>query len=296
MEAETSPFATVLVSRPSSAESVGHPWLVQLHPLDLERGKIELDHELAVIGRADTCRIQLQDESVSREHASIEWTPAGHKITDLGSTNGVLVNDRQVESATLEAGDRIQLGQRIFRFLVDNDQESEYYETVYGMMTRDGLTGAFNKRYLLEYLEREVIRCRKYQRSLAVIMMDIDHFKSINDTYGHLTGDDVLRELSERIQGLTVDGAVFARFGGEEFAVVAVESDIEAAKVLAESCREIVQNTPFETSSGPLEITISVGVTSPNPTSLSDHESILEVADQRLYEAKRAGRNRVIAE
>ena len=158
------PKATIMIDRRDQSKPVGNCWLMQLHPLDLEQGKIDLGRKSSTIGRSADCCIHVDDESVSREHAKIEWTSAGYEITDLGSTNGVLVNDSQVTNSPLATGDRIQLGQRIFRFLVDNDNESKYYETVYGMMTRDGLTGAFNKRYLMECLDREIIRSRNYGR------------------------------------------------------------------------------------------------------------------------------------
>ncbi|MFK8115207.1 MAG: diguanylate cyclase [Rubripirellula sp.] len=280
--------------KPQARES-GKGWLVQLHPLDLEQGKIELDRATATIGRSHECRISLDDASVSWEHAKVQCSEDGYEIVDLDSTNGVLVNDAPVAGSKLSPGDRIQLGSRIFRFLVDNDDESKYYETVYGMMTRDGLTGAFNKRYLTECLDREVIRCCKYQRPLSVIMIDIDHFKSVNDTHGHLAGDDVLRELSARLQREIQDGAVFARFGGEEFAIVAAEMKLQDAEQLAESCRQRICEKSFSTSAGELDITISLGVASPSPESIEDRASILSSADMRLYEAKRGGRNRVVA-
>ena len=296
MSSPTAPMATVMIAPEKTTSEEGKSWLMQLHPLDLERGKIELGREPMVLGRSESCDIQLEDTSVSRQHARIQWSPnSGYEISDLGSTNGVLVNDVLVPQAGLQAGDRLQLGQRIFRFLVDNSKETQYYETVYGMMTRDGLTNAFNKRYLMECLEREIGRCQKFNRPLSVVLIDIDHFKSVNDTYGHLAGDEVLRELSARIQPLMQGGAIFARFGGEEFAIVAVETDLASARELAESCRQVVVAKPFETTAGTLEITISAGVASPQPTTLPDMASILEAADLRLYEAKRGGRNQVVA-
>ncbi|MEM8733444.1 MAG: GGDEF domain-containing protein, partial [Planctomycetota bacterium] len=163
-------------------------------------------------------------------------------------------------------------------------------------MTRDGLTSAFNKRYLLECLDREVACCKKHQRRIFVVLIDIDHFKSINDEYGHLIGDEVLRELALRLSRILEEDQVFARFGGEEFAILDSEGDIDAARELGESCRLEIASTPFDTSDGPLEITISVGVAIPETDSITDRDSLLALADQRLYEAKRQGRNRVVSE
>ena len=266
-------------------------WLVQIHPLDLDCGPIELDDEITTLGRSDECTIQVDEESVSRKHAEIRRTSSGFEIVDLGSTNGVLVNEIPAEQVALRSGDRIQLGARVYRFLSDNDFEAQYHETVYSMMTRDGLTGAYNKRYLLESLAREIHRCKRYQRPIAVALMDIDHFKAVNDTHGHLVGDEVLKELARRLHDVLRDDEVLSRFGGEEFAVVMVEADREQAIEVAQRCRLAICNTPFETAAGPLEITASFGVSVPAPESLASVDPILAEADERLYDAKHDGRN-----
>ncbi|MFN3190557.1 MAG: diguanylate cyclase [Aureliella sp.] len=287
---------TVMMAAQKNRADLGDRWLVQVHPLDLEQNRVALDQSETTLGRSEHCSVVLEDESVSRLHARILSGENGYSIEDLGSTNGVLVNDELIESCPLRTGDRIQLGSRIFRFLADTDVEAQYHETVYSMMTRDGLTSVFNKRYLLECLDREVARGRKHQRRVAVLLMDIDHFKSINDEYGHLVGDEVLRELALRLSRILEDDQVFARFGGEEFAILDGEADMEAARELGESCRLEIASQPFDTSDGPIEVTISIGVAIPDADSMTDRDSLLSLADQRLYEAKRQGRNRVVSE
>jgi len=269
-------------------------WLIQLHPLDLEQSKIPLMGEQVVLGRAEQCDVRFDDHSISRQHARIQRTAAGCEIVDLGSTNGLFVNDRPTTAAVLQSGDRLRLGKRIFRFLSDTDVEAKYYETVYTMMTRDGLTGAFNKRYLSEFLDREVVRSRKFNRPLSLLLFDVDHFKSVNDTHGHLAGDEVLRELVLRLQRLIGQEEVLARFGGEEFAIVS-ELKLDAAMLLAEACRHAVAVDPFNTSAGPLEVTISVGVACPNNAEAWDRDGLIALADSCLYHAKHSGRNRVCA-
>lgn len=286
---------TVMMAQSEKVQEQGERWLVQVHPLDLEQNRVQLSTQEVTLGRSELCGVVLDDDSVSRQHASISCGPNGYEISDLGSTNGVLVNDQLVENQLLRTGDRIQLGQRIFRFLADNDVEAQYHETVYSMMTRDGLTSAFNKRYLLECLDREVARANRHERPLAIILLDIDHFKSINDEYGHLVGDEVLRELALRLGNELREDQVFARFGGEEFAILDGEGDPKSAVQLAERCRTAIANEPFETTDGPLEVTISLGVSIPEPSHASTREQLLALADERLYEAKRSGRNRVVA-
>ena len=266
-------------------------WLVQIYPLDLDCGPIELSDVVTSLGRSEECTIHVDEESVSRKHAEIRKTNAGYEVVDLQSTNGVLVNEELVQRGTLRSGDRIQLGARVYRFLADNDFEAQYHETVYSMMTRDGLTAAYNKRYLLESLAREIHRCKRYQRPIAVALLDIDHFKSVNDTYGHLVGDEVLKELSRRLQDVLREDEVLSRFGGEEFAVVMVEADRDQAIEVADRCRRAIHSVPFDTAAGPLEITASFGVAAPPPESLSNADHILAIADEKLYEAKRDGRN-----
>ncbi|TWT54258.1 Response regulator PleD [Rubripirellula amarantea] len=269
-------------------------FLVQIHPLDIDRGPLRLD-DLVTLGRSSGCTIHIEDDSVSRQHAQIERGVDGFQITDLDSTNGVQVNNEFCNEKVLQSGDRIQLGSRVFRFLSDNDFESQYHETVYAMMTRDGLTGTYNKRYLVECLGREVSRCKRFDRPIAIAILDIDHFKAVNDTYGHLVGDEVLKELAIRLSGVLRNDEVLARFGGEEFCVVMPEADAAQGFKIAERCRLAICNTPFSTRAGKLDITASFGVASPDPTTLTNPEMLMSEADQRLYEAKRVGRNCVVA-
>ncbi|MCA9129348.1 MAG: GGDEF domain-containing protein [Planctomycetales bacterium] len=284
---------TKLLETNAEDADVGQRWLVQVHPLNLEQNRIELDRRDTILGRSHECDVVLEDESVSRQHAVIRFGEDGYTIEDLGSTNGVIVNDELLSLRLLRTGDRIQLGKRIFRFLADTDVEAQYHETVYSMMTRDGLTSVFNKRYLLECMDREVVRSQRHQRPLSVILMDIDHFKSINDTHGHLVGDEVLRELAQRLSRLLGDDEILARFGGEEFAIICDESKLESALQLAERCRQEVADSPFSTASGPLDVTISLGVATLGKTPECTRDSLLAEADGYLYESKRAGRNRV---
>ncbi|MBL8890127.1 MAG: GGDEF domain-containing protein [Planctomycetaceae bacterium] len=286
-------FATMMLTPAGQTPtSPSQQWLIQLHPLDLEQSKIPINGDCLIIGRSEFCDLQLDDHWVSRQHAKIQRVGAGFEIRDLGSTNGLSVNDQQVPVAELQSGDRIRIGKRIFRFLSDADVESKYYETVYSMMTRDGLTGAYNKRYLMEFLEREILRSRRFSRHLSLILFDVDHFKSINDTYGHLAGDDVLRELAKRVQATIGAEEVLSRFGGEEFAIVAELSLTEAA-ALAELCRQQVSVEPFSTSNGFLEVTISLGVAQLPRDFSGTPQQLLSLADELLYAAKRSGRNRV---
>ena len=151
-----------------------------------------------MLGRGEDCDIRLHDHSVSRRHARIEPTPEGYYVYDQQSTNGTFVNDKQLDTSwLLQDGDYLRVGNCIYRYLAGGNIEAEYHEEIYRLTILDGLTQIHNQRYLAEFLEREVVRSQRHDRPLSVLMFDIDRFKSINDTFGHLCGDFVLRELAD---------------------------------------------------------------------------------------------------
>lgn len=283
----------------TDSQAIGLPGnLIQIHPLRLDQGLLELGDGRVTLGRGDSCVVQIHEDCVSRTHAVIDRDPIlGYSIRDLGSTNGTWVNEKPIDSHGLRPGDRIRVGTHIFKFVCANDIEAQYHETVYSMMTRDGLTGTFNQRSFLEMTEQEIKRAQRSGRGLSLILFDIDHFKVINDTHGHLAGDDVLKELCRRLGPEVPEGDLFARYGGEEFAILLTDSSKTAAIRLAEHCRRKVEATPFATCAGELCVTISSGVASSSLDAerFADSQAFFQRADQRLYQAKRSGRNRVSA-
>src|SRR4051812_20585816 len=180
--------------------------------------KYNLNASAIVIGRSSKCDIQIDQESISRNHSKIINTSKSLLIRDLGSTNGTYVNDEPVDEYVLRDGDLIKIGRTIFKFLTGGNIENAYHEEIYRLTTIDGLTQIFNKRYFLETIEREVARSQRYRRALSLVMFDIDHFKRINDTFGHLAGDFVLKHLASAIKNKIRREDIFARYGGEEFA------------------------------------------------------------------------------
>lgn len=265
--------------------------LLQIHPVEIESGLVSLDRFPFVIGRDSGCDLPLNDPSVSRRHAVIERTRGSCAIMDCGSTNGVFVNERTVHSQELRAGDQIRIGNRILKFMTSDNIEVQYHETVYSMMTRDSLTGVFNKRYFLESLQRELHRSARHQRPLSLLLFDIDHFKSINDRFGHLAGDDVLRQLGQRVGGELPEDQILARYGGEEFAVILAETSLTDAVAIAERCRDAIAATVFETSAGPLPVTISIGAAETRGVPAIKPADLIQQADEKLYAAKHEGRN-----
>lgn len=292
---ETMPQAT---NSHVSLDELGECCLVQIYPVDVVAGMLLLESSEFVIGRDNHADLVLADASVSRQHAVLTRDSNGYVLRDLNSTNGSLVNDKRITEQSLCSGDTLQLGSFIFKFLASQSVESKYHETIYGAMTRDALTGAMNKRYLLETLNREILRTVRQGLVLSLVMLDIDHFKRVNDTYGHLVGDEVLREFGTRIITACRGDDMLARYGGEEFVLVLSSTPRTEAVEIAERCRRFIADTPFETTAGELPISASFGVYSfegtENGSTKRTADALIYEADVRLYEAKSKGRNRVI--
>jgi diguanylate cyclase (GGDEF)-like protein len=259
-----------------------------------ELGKrIPLGQQVVECGRSMETDIPLDDDAVSRHHARIAWAGATYVLRDLGSTNGTYVNDLLVQERTLRDGDRIKIGRTIFKFIHGGNVEASYHEEIYRLMTCDGLTQVHNKRAFHEALEREVSRSRRYQRVLSLVMFDIDHFKTINDTRGHLAGDAVLRQLAELVSANVRREDLLARVGGEEFGILAPEIPLEGARQLAEKLRALVEKADFRFEDARIPVTSSFGVATLAPGADLTAVDLYRAADERLYVAKSAGRNRV---
>lgn len=270
-------------------------FLVKLHPFELHSSLIRLAGNRFVIGRDPQNQLQLQDGVASRYHAVIERQGETYEISDLRSTNGLFVNQQRVSKAILQNGDRIRIGEHIFKYLSAGHAEAEYHETVYSMMTRDGLTGLFNKRYFADALERELDRAARLKHPLSLAFLDIDHFKMINDTHGHLSGDEALQEFAQRVTQASITDSVLARLGGEEFGLILAECGMSEAWSICEKARLSVASIPFSTSAGPIPITVSIGLTRVS-AGATDAKTLAAEADRLLYESKRAGRNRTTAQ
>jgi diguanylate cyclase (GGDEF)-like protein len=253
-----------------------------------------LDSSPMRVGRGVENHIILEGDSVSRRHAHLEQRVGSWWCVDDGSTNGSYVNDEQImRESRLGNGDRIKIGPTIFKFLSGEDVESQYHEEIYRMTIIDGLTQVHVKRYLLEQLDKELMRARRHARDLSFLMLDIDHFKKINDRHGHLAGDYVLKEVARLLSQRIRRDETLARYGGEEFAIVLPETTLEGARALAEGLRERVEQSRFAFQGEIIRVTISIGgamVEESDRTSLD----LIQRADDKLYEAKRAGRDRVL--
>jgi diguanylate cyclase (GGDEF)-like protein len=243
------------------------------------------------IGRSSKNDLFLDQESVSRHHARITFDGTNYWVGDLHSTNGTFVNDEPVREQRLRDGDQVRIGRSILKFMTGENIEVHYHEEIYRLMTIDGLTQVFNRRYFNEALEREFNRSKRYERALSLILFDIDHFKRVNDTHGHLAGDGLLRQIASAVKPRLRREDIFARTGGEEFGILLPEIALDGVRTTAEKVRRIVESTPLRFEQQVIPCTVSLGVAMLGREAAP--EELYKHADQHLYEAKQGGRNRV---
>lgn len=266
--------------------------LIVIYGGDLGRKYNILGHELR-IGRSDNNDICIPQDAVSREHALLRVDSEGITLCDNGSTNGTFVNDNRIVSQRLSDGDLVKVGRSIFKFLSGDNVERAYHEEIFRLSTIDGLTQVYNRRYFSENLERELSRARRYQRPLALLIFDIDHFKQTNDHFGHRAGDYVLRNVARLVMNRARSVDVVARYGGEEFVVILPEIDADGAMRFAQALRSLVHQEHFEFEGHSIPTAISVGVAVLHE-GISSGDDIVKEADRRLFLAKEQGRNRVV--
>jgi two-component system, cell cycle response regulator len=274
---------------------------------ELLAAPIPLDRAEIILGRALEADIRINDPRASRLHARISAVhepdaPPVYHITDLGSTNGTLLNGRPVTEATLQDGDKLTIGEHLLRFELLDDIDREFQRQIYRLLAHDELTGLLTSKSFFSELRREAGRAEADNRPFCVLMMDLDHFKQVNDTYGHLIGSQTLEEVGALITRALRAGDVAARFGGEEFAAFLLDADGAQGLVAAERVRTMVEAHTFAAvrrgaGAGDLpgfNITISIGVAT-FPQDARDPIELIELADTALYRAKQSGRNRILA-
>jgi len=294
---------TVILSRPvlpgdeKEQKKKGSACIVLLHPPGPDIGRrTPLKGTNYLVGRETDADLIVNRSSVSRQHARLSQAPGGEwTVQDLGSTNGTFVNEERIgASVGLGDGDQVRFGDAIYKFLIGSNVESAYHEEIYRMTILDGLTNVHNKRYFLDFLERELASAHRHGHALAVVMIDIDHFKAINDNRGHLCGDEALKEMCNRIRPRIRREDLFARYGGEEFAAVLTVTDLAGGVRFAESLRRMIESQAFTFEDQSFPVTVSLGVAAIQGEPDIGATSLIKRADENLYRAKEGGRNRVV--
>src|SRR6267378_6179929 len=268
-------------------------------PIPLERAQV-------TVGRALDADIRVNDSRASRLHARIiteadETGVTRYRLKDLDSTNGTILNGKAIDQALLQDGDKFEIGDQLIRFEMLDEIDREFQQQIHRLLVHDELTGLLTSKSFFSELRREAARAEADSMPFCVLMMDIDYFKEVNDTYGHLVGSETLEQVGAVIKQTLRAGDVGARFGGEEFAAFLLDADYAQGLVAAERVRLAVAKYAFPATrhdspatTATHSITISIGV-SAFPDDATDPIQLVELADSALYRAKRDGRNRICA-
>jgi diguanylate cyclase (GGDEF)-like protein len=292
---ETATTTDVAELRDAIARRSDHPCLTVI--TGSATGQVfELTVAEATLGRSAEAALRLDDDGVSRVHASFRVDDGTVWVADCGSRNGTLVNgDRLTAPRALVDGDKLQIGRTtVLRFEYRDELDASFHDRLVASALRDPLTGLFNKRYLLDRLDRELRFARRHDTALSLLMIDLDHFKAINDTHGHLAGDAVLANLAKVLTRALRNEDVVARFGGEEIAIILRAIPLAPAITLADRLRGRIEQTLTPHGGLQLKATASIGAAGFPSTQAETVEELIAAADRALYKAKGGGRNRVM--
>ncbi len=267
--------------------------LVRVRGAELGRVMM-LSPERVRVGRSQDSELFLSDDGVSRRHATLHREGNSYVVADEGSANGTFVAGVKVDRHELKDGDVIQFGPTaVFRYTLSDESQEALLRQLYDASVTDALTGAHNREHFDTSLRAELSYARRHHTDVSLVIFDADHFKKVNDTYGHQVGDTVLMQIADVVRGTVRSEDVFARYGGEEFALVLRGIDIDGCGAVADRLRERIAALQIKTDRGPLSVTVSAGCSSLSTTEAKTPEGMIAVADRRLYGAKHAGRNRV---
>lgn len=269
--------------------------VVVIHGEGLGR-RTDIGDAPVLVGRSQEADLVIVHRSVSREHCRIWRDGNAYRIRDLGATNATRVNEKRIDAdIVLADGDQVTVGESILKFISQDSVEARYHEEIYQLATHDALTDLCNRRHFIELADNEIARAIRHRRPLSLCILDVDLFKPVNDRYGHISGDEVLRQIAALIRQQARNDDIAARIGGEEFALLLPECDAEAARVFAERLRETVAATLFRPGGEPQHITVSIGIAALAP-SRDARPALMAAADAALYRAKSEGRNKVCIE
>jgi diguanylate cyclase (GGDEF)-like protein len=288
--APVTPYSFTLPDRPStlvaSLTVIGGPAAGRVYPLHAET---------ITIGRSLFAHVQIDDVKISRTHARIVRTaPGEYYVEDLASKNGTFLAGRPVTRARLFTGDRLNIGPlTAVRFGLVAKDEVDLQDRLYRTSTWDALTGVLTRAALLRRLEIETSNARDSSEPLSVLMVDLDHFKHVNDSFGHKAGDQVLHALADCVRSLLPPLGFVGRLGGEEFALVLVDCPLPDAVELAHDVRDAISKLHVEVGNGAVTATASIGVASLFEVPSRSCADLLRMADWRMYKAKKAGRDQV---
>lgn len=268
------------------------PHLIVLYP-QTQFKQIPLEQGSTVLGRGQDANIRFDDELVSRKHCSLTFDGKNVTVTDLGSTNGTYVDGQPVQTFVLEPDNRLQIGKMILKIDFKSQNEEAFDRELFEAATMDPLTKISNRRTFFDRSLGELALARRNGYYIHAIMVDADHFKRVNDTWGHQAGDMVLKEIARLLKEEKRESDLLARYGGEEFVLLLAGIGPEDAKKSAERLRMAVERHRFAWKDVVVPVTISLGLASKIGADIPTIEELIAECDKLLYIAKEGGRNQV---
>jgi diguanylate cyclase (GGDEF)-like protein len=279
-------------------ESRVHLLFTVIKGAESDFGKIfSIDKKRISIGRADDNQIVINDPMASKHHCQVRIIKDSQieqiVVTDLNSTNGTHLNGELAEERILRSGDKIGIGSTVLRFSFNDEIEEEYHARLFTFATTDSLTGFYNRRYILTELENQSRIAKRNRRVFSIFLLDIDGFKEINDTFGHLVGDEIIKKIAFCIKRNLREQDFAGRFGGDEFMIILPETEIEGALILGDRVRGKIEDYAIPHQGRQIRTTITgsigqYGLHADSPGRL------LQVTDRALCQAKKQAKNRIV--
>ena len=274
-------------------QMVTHPHLIVLYP-QIEFAQIPLERGTVILGRGQDADIRFEDELVSRRHCALSFDGSSVTVEDLGSTNGTFVDGNFVHKQVLDSDNRLQLGKMVLKVAYKDPSEEAFSREIYEAATTDSLTGLLNRQAFMDRSAGELIYARRNNAFVHVLMIDVDNFKRVNDTWGHQCGDLVLKEVARLLSEEKRDSDLLSRYGGEEFLLLMGGITPEDAKKRAEKLRNSIAQHIFSWMDTVIPVTISIGISSRQGFDIKQINDLIAESDKLLYIAKDCGKNQVI--
>jgi diguanylate cyclase (GGDEF)-like protein len=288
---------TLIFSEDSTEKAVAKKsyFLIIIFGKETDLGKEIEIKERIVVGRSIKTDLLTTDPLMSRKHFTIYKEEVNRfYIEDLNSLNGTFLNQNEIYGKhILKSSDIITSGRTVFKFEKRTELESMFHKYLYTAATTDRMTNLFNKYFFIDKLKKQITYSKRYNTKFSLLMIDIDDFKKVNDTYGHTVGDEALKFVAFKVVSSIRENDMAARYGGEEFITLLLESGPEDAYAVAERMRNAVEEEVFEIDDIKFNLSISIGVAS-YPKDATKWLELIKTADERLYTAKNIGKNIVV--
>lgn len=269
------------------------PYLVMYTERNMGK-RLDLSESKVTVGRSPEADITVDDKRVSKVHCTLQYQKGCIMVEDNNSTNGTFLNGQRIDKASVTTGALLQVGGTVMKIEFKNRTEVDYEDELLRKATTDALTGIANRHYFMNRSREELLFVKRANTLVGMVMMDIDHFKKVNDTYGHQAGDYVLSQFASLVDKRIRGEDIFGRYGGEEFAIL-MRGDMEppGAKIFCERIRKTIEEFEFSFNGTLIPVTVSIGLCLKNGGDVQTLDELIHDADKALYKAKQSGRNRV---